>query len=94
MKDQLIIILEAMRLSRAALEKHRLSDGPNADSTIRELQRFLEDQSVAWAMEVLYPELESPSVAPNSEIGSLHRHQVSKLSQTITPLSRSVACFC
>jgi hypothetical protein len=78
MKDQLIIILEAMRLSRAALEKHRLSDGPNADSTIRELQRFLEDQSVAWAMEVLYPELESPSVAPNNEIGLLHRHQVSK----------------
>jgi hypothetical protein len=74
MKDQLIVILEAVRLSRAALARHSPPAGPNADSTLREIQRLLEDQSVCLAMEVLYPEVESASIAPANEIGLLHRH--------------------
>jgi hypothetical protein len=74
MKDQLIVILEAMRLSRAALAKQGLPAGRDADSTLREIVRLLEDQRVGFAMEVLYPEVESASIAPSSDIGLLYRH--------------------
>jgi hypothetical protein len=41
MKEQLIAILEAMRLSQAALRKHSEPDGPTAEVTLKELRRFL-----------------------------------------------------
>jgi hypothetical protein len=53
MKDQLITILEAMRLSQMALAKHFQPGGPNAEATIKELLRLLQDQTVARAIEAL-----------------------------------------
>jgi hypothetical protein len=53
MKDQLITILEAMRLSQVALAKHFQRGGPNGEATIKELLRLLQDQTVASAMEAL-----------------------------------------
>jgi hypothetical protein len=64
MKDQLIAILEAMRLSQGALAKHLRPGGPNAEATIKELLRLLQDQTVAMAMEALYPNVESPNTSP------------------------------
>jgi hypothetical protein len=64
MKDQLITILEAMRLSQMALAKHFQPGGPNAEATIKKLLRLLQDQTVARAMEALYPNVESPNTSP------------------------------
>ena len=64
MKDQVITILEAMRLSQAALAKHFQQGGANAEVTIKELLRLLQDQNVVRAMEALYPNVESPNMLP------------------------------
>ena len=64
MKDQLITILEAMRLSQVALAMHFQPGGPNAEATSKELRRFLQDQTVALAMEALYPNVESSNTSP------------------------------
>jgi hypothetical protein len=65
MKDQLIAIQEAMRLSQAALAKHFQPGGPNAEATIKELLRLLQDENVIGAMEALYPNVESPNTSPD-----------------------------
>jgi hypothetical protein len=77
MKDQLIAILEAMRLSQAALAKHFRPGGPNALTTLRELHRVLEDQNVVRAMAALYPDVDSPNTSPDDMLhvedsGELH----------------------
>lgn len=76
MKDQLIAILEAIRLSQAALEKH-FQRGGNAVTTLNEIRRVLQDQNVARAMGALYPEVESPNTSPGEvscveKAGELH----------------------
>jgi hypothetical protein len=65
MKDQLIAILEAMRLSQAALAKHFRPGGPNAEATLKQLHRLLEDQNVVRAMAALYPDVDSPNTSPD-----------------------------
>ena len=60
----MIAILEAMRLSQVALAKHFQPGGPNADVTIKELLRLLQDQNVVRAMEALSPNVESPNTSP------------------------------
>jgi hypothetical protein len=64
MKDQLIAILEAMRLSQAALARHSEPGGPAAATTVKELRRFLLERHVVSAMEALYPNVESPEMSP------------------------------
>jgi hypothetical protein len=73
MKDQLITILEAMRLCRSVLARHSLQGGPSADSAIREIRRLLNNQNVDRAMEILDPEVEAPGIAPTEGEG-LVRH--------------------
>jgi hypothetical protein len=85
MKDQLIAILEAMRLSLTALRKHSEPDGPTAEVTLEELRRFLLESHVVSAIEALCPNVESPALCPNvespamspddSESGGLHDRQ-------------------
>jgi hypothetical protein len=65
MKDQLIAIMEAMRLSQAALAKHFRSGGPNAEATIKELCRLLQDQNVTRATEALYSNIQCPKTSPD-----------------------------
>ena len=60
----MIAILEAMRLSQVALAKHFQPGGPNAEATIKELLRLLQDENVAVAMEALSPNVESPNTSP------------------------------
>jgi hypothetical protein len=79
MKDQLIAILEAMRLSQAALAKHSEPGGPAAEVTIKKIRRFLLERHVVSAMEALYPNVESPEMSPDdtpfSESATLHHRQ-------------------
>jgi hypothetical protein len=70
MKDQVIAILEAMRLSQVALAKHLQPGGPNAEVTIKELLRLLQDQNVVTAMEALCPKVESPNTSPMLHVGN------------------------
>ena len=65
MKDQLIAILEAMRLSQAALAKHSQPGGPNSEATLKQLRRLLDDQNVVQAMAALYPDVDSPNTSPD-----------------------------
>jgi hypothetical protein len=65
MKDQMIAILEAMRLSQAALTKHSEPGGPAADVTIKDIRRFLLERHVVSAMEALCPSVESPEMSPD-----------------------------
>jgi hypothetical protein len=65
MKDQLIAILEAVRLSQAALTKHSAPGGATAEATLKELRRFLLERHVVAAMEALYPNVESPNTSPD-----------------------------
>jgi hypothetical protein len=69
MKDQLIAILEAMRLSQAVLAKHLRPGGPNAEATLKQLHLLLEDQNVVRAMAALYPDVDSPNTAPDDPPG-------------------------
>jgi hypothetical protein len=77
MKDQLIAILEAMRLSQAVLAKHLRPGGPNAEATLKQLHALLEDQNVVRAMAALYPDVDSPNTSPDDpphvqDFGELH----------------------
>jgi hypothetical protein len=77
MKDQVIAILETMRLSQAALANHFQPGGPNAEATIKELFRLLQDRNVVRAMEALCPNVESPNTSPGDMLrggdsGELH----------------------
>jgi hypothetical protein len=74
MKNQLIIILEALRLTRAALGRNRQPDGPNAESTIRELHQLLENESVGAAIEFLDPQVKSPDIATKDGIRPAYYH--------------------
>jgi hypothetical protein len=65
MKDQLITILEVMRLSQAALAKHSKPGGPTADVTVKEIRRVLLARHVVSAMEALCPNVESPELSPD-----------------------------
>ena len=71
MKDQLITLLEAMRLSQSALAKHSLPGGPTAAATIDELRRILADVNVSRAMTTLYPYVEYSGIGPNAQSGEL-----------------------
>jgi hypothetical protein len=62
-KDQLIAILEALRLSKAAISRHLEPNGPNADATVETIANILDDRSVLIAMAALYPNVESPCMA-------------------------------
>jgi hypothetical protein len=64
MKDQIITLIEAVRLSQAILAKHNASGGEQPVAALNELLRIFDDQSVRNAMNVLYPDIDSPSVSP------------------------------
>lgn len=77
MKDQVIAILEAMRLSQAALAKHFQPGGPHAEATTKELLRLLQVSNVVRAMEALDPNVDSPNTSPGDMLhvgdsGELH----------------------
>ena len=70
MKDQLITILEAVRLAKAELmtyETRRVKNGPR---TVKRLKQILFDDSVNQALRSLGQDDEAPSVVPPQDCGS------------------------
>jgi hypothetical protein len=64
MKDQLITILEAARLSQATLARYIETGGRKPVTTINELVAILDDENVERAMAALYPNIDSPGISP------------------------------
>jgi hypothetical protein len=76
MKDQLIAVLEALRVSRAELMTHdgrRVKNGPR---TIQRLKEVLFDDRVTLALSVLGQADEAPSVVPQHEEGDPRNERV------------------
>jgi hypothetical protein len=64
MKDELITVLEAMRLAQAELAAYILPGERNADVTVAKLIGILENRQVVKAMRHLYPSDNSPPLVP------------------------------
>jgi hypothetical protein len=65
MKDQLIAVMEALRMSRAELRTHDARRVKNAPRTIQRLQEILLDNRVTQALNTLgHGDDEAPSVVP------------------------------
>ena len=64
MKDQLIAVMEALRLSRAELRTHDARRVKNAPRTIQRLKEILFDDRVTQALSALGHGDEAPSVVP------------------------------
>jgi hypothetical protein len=64
MKDELIAVLEAMRLAQAELAACILPGERNAEITIAKLKGILENRQVLRAMRHLCPTEDSPSLVP------------------------------
>jgi hypothetical protein len=71
MKDQLIAVMEALRLSRAELRTHDARRVKNAPRTIQRLKEILFDDRVTQALSALgHGDDEAPSVVPPQEGGA------------------------
>jgi len=64
MKDQLITILEALRLAKAELRTHETRRVKNAPRTIRRLEEILLDEKVTHALKTASGSIEAPSIIP------------------------------
>jgi hypothetical protein len=65
MKDQLITILEALRVSRAELKTHDARRVKNGPRTIHRLNEILFDEKVTQALRSLGQDIDAPSVVPS-----------------------------
>ncbi len=70
MKDQLITILEAVRLTKAELMTHETRRVKNGPRTVKRLQEILFDDRVTRALRSLGQDDEAPSVVPPQDGGS------------------------
>jgi hypothetical protein len=70
MKDQLITILEAVRLAKAELMTHETRRVKNGPRTVKRLQEILFDGRVTRALRSLGQDDEAPSVVPPQDGGS------------------------
>jgi hypothetical protein len=65
MKNQIVALVEAVRLARLELDCYRdPSCGAAADWTLARLSELLESKAVNDAMAALVPEEEGPSIVP------------------------------
>jgi hypothetical protein len=69
-KDQLITILEAVRLAKAELMTHETRRVKNGPRTVKRLQEILFDDRVTRALRSLGQDDEAPSVVPPQDGGS------------------------
>ncbi len=69
MKDQLITILEAVRLAKAELMTHETRRVKNGPRTVKRLQEILFDDRVTRALRSLGQDDEAPNVVPPEEGG-------------------------
>ena len=76
MKDQLIAVLEALRVARAELRTHDARRVKNGPRTIQRLKEVLFDDRVTQALSVLGQSDEAPSVVPQHEEGASRNERV------------------
>jgi hypothetical protein len=69
MKDQLITVMEALRLAKAELRTHEGRRVKNAPRTIQRLKEILFDDRLTQALRSLGQDDEAPSVVPPQEGG-------------------------
>jgi hypothetical protein len=69
MKDQLITVLEALRLAKAELRTHEGRRVKNAPRTIQRLKEILFDDRLTQALRSLGQDDKAPSVVPPQEGG-------------------------
>jgi hypothetical protein len=74
MKDQLITILEAVRLAKAELMTHETRRVKNGPRTVKRLKEILFDDRVTQALRSLGQDDEAPSVVPPQDGGSRSEH--------------------
>ena len=60
MKDQLITILEAIRLAKAELRTHNSRPVKNAPRTLKRLEQILLNENVTRALGLLSPDVDGP----------------------------------
>ncbi|MGC2054862.1 MAG: hypothetical protein WA665_15320 [Pseudolabrys sp.] len=65
MKDQLITILEAIRLAKAELRTHNSRPVENAPRTLKRLEQILFNENVTRALGLLSPDVDGPSMVPD-----------------------------
>ncbi|MGB8306555.1 MAG: hypothetical protein WCE36_22180 [Pseudolabrys sp.] len=65
MKDQLITILEAIRLAKAELRTHNSRLVKNAPPTLKRLEQILFNENVTRALGLLSPDVDGPSMVPD-----------------------------
>ena len=77
MKDQLIVLVEAVRLARLELDCFRDPLCKASEAwTINRLSELLQGDEVSRAMAVLVPGAEdSPSIIPRPDAAGLYAHQ-------------------
>ncbi|MFZ1194168.1 MAG: hypothetical protein WAN49_01875 [Pseudolabrys sp.] len=63
MKDQLITILEAIRLAKAELRTHNSRPVKNAPRTLKRLEQI--NENVTRALGLLSPDVDGPSMVPD-----------------------------
>lgn len=66
MKDQLIVLMEALRLSRREIDKLR-NRKQGVETTVAAIEHILSDPEVIAAIDNLEPFVPSPSIAPDVE---------------------------
>jgi hypothetical protein len=64
MKDQLLIVVEALLMAKAELNTHYSRRVKNAPRTIERLKAVLFDPKVSKAIGVLTPDIEAPNLVP------------------------------
>ena len=72
MKDQLLTVIEALRMARAEIHTHYARRVKNAPRTVERIHTVLFDPKVSAAMGLLIPGMESPSVVPEESEEAKH----------------------
>jgi hypothetical protein len=65
MKDQLTIVLEAMRRAQAKIAFYLEPGNRNAEKAFNEIAQILDDRELMNAMKSLYAPTQAPSVSPD-----------------------------
>ena len=69
MRDELTIVLEAMRRAQAKVAFYLEPGNRNAERAFKEIAQILDDRDVMNAMKSLYIPTQSPSVSPDLDLG-------------------------
>lgn len=75
MKDQLLIVVDALRQAKAEIYAYKAARVKNAPHTLRRIEAVLFDPKVSEAMGLLVPALsEAPSVVPNADTETVYEN--------------------